>query len=122
MFLDGLKIYNKALPERDVLVESSGALGTAGAGFVRLGCANCTLKTLEEACTEVDGYHPCQCHELMGGGLLSARAMGWLRGPSASWQFHADVQNPAMCSIVPRADDAHPPPPMQTGFCCRDSS
>ena len=116
MFLDGLKIYNRPLAERELLVESNAALGTVASSFVRLGCANCTLKALEESCTEVDGYHPCQCHELMAGGLHAARTMGWLRGPSDKWQFHADVQNAATCAIVPKAN----PPSMQTGFCCRN--
>lgn len=110
------QIYNQALPERELLVESAHALGLPGSAFVRLGCANCTLEALEESCTELDGYHPCQCHELMGGGLTSARAMGWLRGPSDEWQFHAQVQNAATCVIVPKGK----PPEMQTGFCCQN--
>ena len=117
MFFDKLKIHNRALPERDLVVEANDALGPMGTSFLRLGCANCTVNELSASCTEVDGYHPCLCQELMGGGLVAARAMGWLRGPSASWQFHADVQNAATCKLTGSKPGS---PPSQTGFCCRD--
>ena len=117
MFLDNLKIHNRALAEREVVQEANDALGLAGTRFVRLGCNNCTRAELLQSCADLDEYHPCLCQELMGGGLLSARAMGWLRGPSASWQFHADVQNPATCKLPGMGEGA---PTSQTGFCCRD--
>jgi len=115
MFFDTLKIFNKALPEAEVVVEASDALGTAGTAFLRLGCTNCTLSELQASCTEADGYHPCLCQELMAGGLHIAKSMGWLRGASDSWAFHADVRNPNTCTIVPEN-----PPPSQAGFCCKD--
>lgn len=117
MFMDGLKIHNAALPEKDIVLEANDALGIAGTRFLRLGCANCTRSELASSCAEMDEHHPCMCQELMGGGLLSARAMGWLRGPSAGWQFHAEVNNEAGCALA-RANDAQPT--AQTGFCCRD--
>jgi len=116
MFVDALKVYNRALPEREIVVEANDALGPLGTPFLRLGCANCTVSELEAACTEVDGYHPCLCQELMAGGLTSARAMGWLRGASSKWEFHADVQNAKMCHII-----RGPQPASQMGFCCLDS-
>ena len=77
---------------------------------------NCTEATLQENCADLETYHPCLCQELMGGGLTSARAMGWLRGKSSEWRFHAVVQNPATCDLVDATggDDAKP------GFCCLD--
>ena len=69
------------------------------------------------ACSELDEYHPCLCQELMGGGLTSARAMGWLRGPSAGWRFHADVQN-GMCELSGATDPNGPAG--KPGFCCHD--
>jgi hypothetical protein len=117
MFFDSLKIYNKALAEKDVVLEANDALGLAGNGFIRLGCANCTRTELAQSCADLDEYHPCLCQELMGGGLLSARAMGWLRGPSSAWQFHADVQNPATCMLPATGENARA---SQPGFCCRD--
>ena len=115
MFFDSLKIFNTALPERDIVVEANDALGPLGTTFLRLGCANCTERELQASCSEVDGYHPCLCQELMSGGLQQARAMGWLRGASSKWEFHADVQNPTTCHIV-----SGPQPASATGFCCRD--
>ena len=116
MFLDDLKVYNTALAERDIAVEASDALGPLGISFLRRGCANCTVADLQASCSEVDGYHPCLCQELMAGGLQIARSMGWLRGASSKWEFHADVQNPRQCHIV-----SGPQPASQMGFCCRDA-
>ena len=78
MFLDGLKIYNVALPEVDIVLEANDALGILGSHFLRLGCSNCTRSELQLACAEVDEYHPCLCQELMGGGLVAARLAGGL--------------------------------------------
>ena len=99
MFLDSLKVFNIALGERDIELEANDALGVAGTRFVRLGCANCTAAELLLSCSDLQEYHPCLCQELMGGALLSARSMGWLRGPSHIWQFHAEVQNEATCVL-----------------------
>lgn len=60
-------------------------------------------------------YHPCLCVELMSGGLATARTMGWLRGPSSEWKFHADARNPLRCEILPDG-----PPETGAGFCCHD--
>ncbi len=117
MFLDALKVYNVALPEREIVLEANDALGLAGPRFVRLGCTNCTLAELQQNCAEMDEYHPCLCQELMGGGLLSARAMGWLRGRSAEWEFHADAAATSQCELLPPSGVA---PASATGFCCRD--
>ena len=117
MFFDSLKIYNTALPEKEIITEANDALGLAGNRFLRLGCGNCTATELQMACSELDEYHPCLCQELMGGGLTSARAMGWLRGPSAGWRFHADVQN-GMCELSGATDPNGPAG--KPGFCCHD--
>ena len=75
-----------------------------------------TAATLEENCADLENYHPCLCQELAGGGLTSARAMGWLRGPSAEWRFHAVVQNVATCELADATAGDAPRP----GFCCLD--
>jgi len=117
MFMDGLKIYNAALAEKEIVPLANDAFGLAGTRFLRLGCSNCTRPELAASCSELDEYHPCLCHELMGGGLLHARAMGWVRGPSESWQFHAEVHNPQTCKIAKAESEQAA---SQTGFCCRD--
>jgi len=113
--MDDLKIFGRALPERDVLLEANDALAM-GSLFLKIGCTNCTAATLEENCADLENYHPCLCQELAGGGLTSARAMGWLRGPSAEWRFHAVVQNVATCELADATTGDSPRP----GFCCLD--
>ena len=113
--MDDLKIFSRALPERDVLLEANDALAM-GSLFLKIGCTNCTAATLEENCADLENYHPCLCQELAGGGLTSARAMGWLRGPSAEWRFHAVVQNAATCELADATTGDAPRP----GFCCLD--
>jgi len=115
MYIDEFKVFNKALPERDILLEANDALGM-GSLFIKIGCTNCTETTLQENCADLETYHPCLCQELMGGGLTSARAMGWLRGKSSEWRFHAVVQNPATCDLVDATTGDDPKP----GFCCLD--
>ena len=117
MFFDELRIYNRTLSEREVHVHASDAFGATPTDYARLGCANCTLPELEIACSELEGYHPCTCNELMAGGLLQARAMGWLHGRADKWDFHADNRNPETCDIVPKGAT---PPEAATGFCCHD--
>jgi len=117
MFLDSLRIYNIALPEKDIVAEANDALGILGNRFVRLGCQNCTASELQGACAELDDYHPCLCQELMGGGLTSARAMGWLRGPSASWRFHAEGMGASSCLLGGASASV---PAGRPGFCCAD--
>ena len=116
MFLDSLKIFNIALPEKDVIAEANTALGLLGNRFLRLGCQNCTAGDLRATCAELDEYHPCLCQELMGGGLQVARVQGWLRGPSERWNFHADAPA-AGCPVTTdgAASDE------RVGFCCRDT-
>lgn len=117
MYLDSLKVYNIALSAKDVLLEAAGALGPMGATSVQLGCARCSREALVGACEQLDDYHPCSCTELMSGGLGVARTMGWLRGSSSEWAFHAFTHSPATCAINAHADAAVT---LRTGFCCRD--
>ncbi|KAL1495937.1 hypothetical protein AB1Y20_014579 [Prymnesium parvum] len=116
MFLDELKVHNRALSERDLVQEANDAHGSTGPLFVKLGCANCTVAEQEQSCAAHEDYHPCFCQELMGGGLQVARVNGWLRGPSQDWRFHMVVQNAAACLL----QGGHDPPTRQAGFCCRD--
>jgi len=119
MFVDELKVYKRALSERDAILEANTALGGISNQFVKLGCTSCSQEALVEHCSQLEEYHPCLCEELMGGGLTVARSMGWLRGPSKAWQFHALVQNPATCTLVdPESTSA--PTDQKLGLCCRD--
>jgi hypothetical protein len=60
------------------------------------------------------GRGPLACFEAAA--LWVAAWVGWLRGASSKWEFHADVQNPRQCHIV-----SGPQPASQMGFCCRDA-
>ena len=105
-------------------VEAGDALSPADPLFVKLGCARCSEDELQQACGDLDEYHPCLCDELMGGGLNSVRAMGWLRGPSSQWSFHVSVQNRATCVLagdgVGAVSNDGTSTIERTGFCCRD--
>ena len=116
MFLDELKVYARPLSELDLASEAGTALGAAGPHFIKLGCGNCTQSELEASCSEYDDYHPCLCQELMGGGLLSARVNGWLRGASSNWHFHSVVQNKHACKLFSGYASLN----RQMGFCCHD--
>jgi len=85
MFLDNFKIFSHALDEQALQVEASGALPGLGPNFIRLGCTSCTMKTAIERCAATGGYHLCRKMELNGGGLMAARAMGYLEMSSENW-------------------------------------
>jgi hypothetical protein len=105
MFLDNLKIFNKAFEEADLQVEASTALPGLGPNFLRLGCKSCEMKQAIERCAQNGGYHLCRRIELNGGGLMIARAMGYLNMASDHWS----------------AEDAEPNIALEKlGLCCLD--
>lgn len=114
MFVDNLKIHERALSAHEVFLDAY-AHDTTPAQMLRLGCSRCTEIALQQACAELEKYHPCLCEELMAGGLNIARSMGWLRGSSTSWVLHAVVQNPSECVI-----SQEPSSRRRMGFCCLD--
>jgi hypothetical protein len=105
MFLDNLKFYSHALDERALQVEASSALPGLGPNFLRLGCKSCTMRQSVEKCASSGGYHLCRQMELYGGGLMVARAMGYLDMSSEYWS----------------AEDAEPDIQLEKlGLCCLD--
>jgi len=105
MFLDNFKIYNTALDEAALQVEASSALPGFGPNFVRLGCKSCEMRQAIEKCASTGGYHLCRRLELNGGGLMVARAMGYLNMASDQWS----------------AEDAEPSVSIEKlGLCCAD--
>jgi hypothetical protein len=91
MYLDNLKIYSHALDEAALQVEASSALPGVGPNFLRLGCKSCPMRQAIDACAASGGYHLCRRLELNGGGLMVARAMGYL--DMASEQWHAEDED-----------------------------
>jgi len=95
MFLDNLKFYGRAMDEKSLQSEASNALPGLGSNFLRLGCKRCEMSKAIEACASTGGYHLCRTLELQGGGLMVARAMGYLDMASDNWSAEdsaTDVQ------------------------------
>jgi len=105
MYLDNLKIQSKAMDEQSLQVEASSALPGLGPNFIRLGCKSCEMREAIEKCAATGGYHLCRRLELYGGGLMVARAMGYLSMASDQWS----------------AEDQEPNITLQKlGLCCLD--
>jgi hypothetical protein len=85
MFFDNLKFYSRALDEKALQVEASASLPGLGPNFLRLGCERCEMRQAVEKCAATGGYHLCRRMELNGGGLMVARAMGYLDMSSDYW-------------------------------------
>lgn len=85
MFMDNFKVYSHALDEHTIQIEASSALPGVGPNFVRLGCKSCEQNQAIEACAATGGYHLCRRAELHGGGLMVARAMGYLDMATDEW-------------------------------------
>jgi len=105
MYLDNFKVYSYPMDETAIQTEASIALPGFGPNYVRLGCHQCDLATAIERCVSTGGYHLCRKMELMGGGLIVARAMGYTEMSSDQWY----------------AEDASPDIDTQKlGLCCLD--
>jgi len=105
MFIDDVKVYSVAKDENSLQVEASMALPGFGPNFLRLGCKQCELQQAIENCASTGGYHLCRRMELQGGGLVVARAMGYLDMSSDQWA----------------AEDPAPTISLQKlGLCCLD--
>jgi len=85
MYMDNFKIYDFAMDEQALQREASVALPGFGPNFLRLGCKSCTLNKAINTCYEAGAYHLCRKMELMGGGLIVARAMGYTEFASDQW-------------------------------------
>eukprot|EP00298_Acanthocystis_sp_HF-20_P007546 c17118_g1_i1.p1 GENE.c17118_g1_i1~~c17118_g1_i1.p1 ORF type:complete len:353 (+),score=144.82 c17118_g1_i1:60-1118(+) len=105
MFLDNLKFYSSALDEAALQVEASAALPGLGPNFLRLGCKNCEMKKAIEACASNGGYHLCRRMELNGGGLMIARAMGYLEMAPDNWTAEDSASDVNLTKV---------------GLCCLD--
>jgi len=93
MFLDNFKIQSRAMDEGSLQVEASTALPGLGPNFVRLGCKSCEMRQAIEKCAATGGYHLCRRMELNGGGLMVARAMGYLNMASDQWNAEDEEPN-----------------------------
>lgn len=116
MFIDELKIWNRYLPQNDMVVEATSALTPLGSLFMRLACLTCPKDESIHTCGSMapDSYHLCTNEELMGGGLIFARRMGWLMGPSSEWNFWMASE---IGSRIESTSNEHVD--KRTGLCCQ---
>jgi len=107
MFLDDFKVYSEALEEPELQVEAASSLPGLGPNFLRLGCSSCTMKDAIARCAgwSKGGYHLCRTMELNGGGLIVARAMGYLDMSSEHWTAEDEEADIALTKL---------------GLCCLD--
>lgn len=108
MYVDELKVYNRALEPDELQAEAAPALAGVEPSFVRLSCIACPLQQAVENCPA--GYHICNSLELHLGGYQVARTLGWLERDARVWS-HASAAAiqapPAAAPVVPGA--AQPP-------------
>jgi hypothetical protein len=105
MFLDNFKIFDHPKDEAALQVEASSALPGLGPNFLRLGCKSCEMRQAIERCASTGGYHLCRRLELNGGGLMVARAMGYLNMASDHWNAEDEEPNVTLEKL---------------GLCCLD--
>lgn len=88
MYIDELKVYNRALQPDELQAEAAPALAGVEPSFVRLSCIACPLRQAVENCPQ--GYHICNSLELHLGGYQVARTLGWLERDARVWS-HASA-------------------------------
>jgi len=90
MYVDNLKVYNRAVSPDEIQAEASPALNGIEPSFIRLACVSCSLETAVKNCPE--GYHVCSSLELHMGGYQVARILGWLNKGTHVWS-HSSIAN-----------------------------
>lgn len=93
MYVDELRIYNRALQPDELQAEAAPSLAGVEPSFVRLSCIACPLQQAVENCPE--GYHICNSLELHLGGYQVARTLGWLERDARVWS-HASAASEAV--------------------------
>lgn len=89
IYMDELRLYNRAVAPHELQAEAAPALGGADPSYVRLGCLSCTLQEAVHMCPAT--RHICAALELHTGGYQVARALGWLVAGTHVWT-HAAVE------------------------------
>merc|ERR1712146_67399 len=94
MFMDEFRWYKRTLEAEEIEMQADDAFGVVSPRFVKLSCASCDRTTAQNNCEE--GYHMCYSSELMGGALVTARSLGWIR-PS----LHVWIKDPVNSPLAP---------------------
>jgi len=133
-YMDQVAIYSRALTRGQVTAIGGVAFPGVDGSSVKLGCGSCTVTAAAQSCRASKGSHICTTTELNSGGLLIARAMGWLNSMVGVRVFSAEdaaIKVPAPAPKSPKsgvgaaptasADDADSEPALGAGLCCRDT-
>lgn len=125
MYLDELRIYNRALGADHVEAEAGPALSGIEPSFARLGCSSCNLEASGSSCPET--YHLCTAMELHTGGYQVARANGYADFKTRVWthgEFKARTgkgSDKAVDKVFDVTTTADSPTANGVGMCCHDS-
>jgi len=90
MYMDELKVYNRALEHDEIQAEAAPSLAGVEPSFLRLACVECPLAIAQQNCP--DHYHICNSLELHMGGYQVARTLGYLQHGTNVWS-HATAHN-----------------------------
>jgi len=83
MYVDELRVYNRALDTDEVQAEAAPALAGVEPNFVRLACVDCPLLLAEKLCPS--DYHICSSLEMHMGGYQIAHMLGYLQPGGHVW-------------------------------------
>jgi hypothetical protein len=130
MYIDELKIYNRALDHDEIQAEAAPSLAGVEPSFLRLACVDCPLAVAQQNCP--DKYHICNSLELHMGGYQVARTMGYLQHGTHVWS-HATSHDAAgeEAPVISPPDGggfASTPQPsgaesiLGLGLCCADNA
>jgi hypothetical protein len=128
MYIDELKVYNRALDHDEIQAEAAPSLAGVEASFLRLACVECPLAVAQQNCP--DKYHICNSLELHMGGYQVARTLGYLQRDTNVWSHTTSHNSVGQEEVIPSGFSSTPPPvvaggPEQVlglGLCCADSA
>jgi hypothetical protein len=83
MYLDELRIYNRALAPHELEAQAALALGGVSPSFVHLGCPRCGAMEAKKSCPQ--SRHICSNMELHAGAYQVARTQGWITKGLEVW-------------------------------------
>lgn len=120
IYMDELRVYDRALPPHELQAEGAVALGGTDPSFVHLGCASCGLLEASRRCPA--SRHLCSTVELHTGAFQVARALGWLHFGAHVWTLaalrQAQLQPQAEGFLPTASGSGFGKPTVGLGLCC----
>jgi len=134
MYIDELKVYDRALDHDEIQAEAAPSLAGVEPSFLRLACRDCPLAIAQQNCPA--DYHICNSLELHMGGYQVARTLGWLKQGTHVWthatSHNAKGEEEAVIKPLEGGFSSTPAPNAQAGgapetilglgLCCADAS